>query len=128
MTLNFILSAIIIWQVRYFLSLPPSNQVLYDCKVNQPTNQVRPYDDYIYVLWPDESELTGNRLKNIDTIVNSELQVIFISLKTLDRIFLKDQPVHPAFQYLSSVHKSDYLRQYIMHYYGGSYTDLKTIK
>jgi len=36
-----------------------------------------------------------------------------------------DFPLHPAFSYLSSTHKSDYLRCYLMHHYGGGYTDIK---
>jgi hypothetical protein len=34
-------------------------------------------------------------------------------------------PFHPALPYLSATHKSDYLRMYFLHHYGGGYTDLK---
>jgi hypothetical protein len=34
-------------------------------------------------------------------------------------------PVHPAFQYLSAVHKCDYLRCYVLHVHGGGYADVK---
>ena len=34
-------------------------------------------------------------------------------------------PIHPAYEYLSDVHKSDYLRAYFMHHYGGGYADIK---
>lgn len=33
--------------------------------------------------------------------------------------------IHPAFQYLSGVHKSDYLVGYFMHRYGGGFHDIK---
>jgi hypothetical protein len=33
--------------------------------------------------------------------------------------------LHPAFEYLSETHKSDYLRTYMMHLYGGGYCDIK---
>jgi hypothetical protein len=36
-----------------------------------------------------------------------------------------EYPFHPAFKYLSSIHKSDYMRCYVMHHYGGGYTDIK---
>jgi hypothetical protein len=36
-----------------------------------------------------------------------------------------EHPFHPAFQYLSATHKADYLRCYLMHHYGGGYTDIK---
>lgn len=36
-----------------------------------------------------------------------------------------EHPFHPAFEYLSAVHKADYLRTYFMHFYGGGYADIK---
>lgn len=40
---------------------------------------------------------------------------------------VKEQPIHEAFQYLSEVHKSDYLRAYVTYHYGGAWTDVKYI-
>lgn len=40
---------------------------------------------------------------------------------------MPEAPLHKAFQYLSPVHKSDYLRAYFMHFYGGGYADIKHI-
>lgn len=34
-------------------------------------------------------------------------------------------PLHPLFPLLSSVHQSDYLRAYLLHVYGGGYSDVK---
>jgi hypothetical protein len=34
-------------------------------------------------------------------------------------------PLHPAYEYLSFVHRADYLRCYFMHHYGGAYADIK---
>ncbi len=36
-----------------------------------------------------------------------------------------EMPIHKAFPYLSLVHKSDFLRIYLMYNYGGAYTDVK---
>lgn len=38
---------------------------------------------------------------------------------------LKDAPLHPSYSFLSGVHRSDYLRCYLMHHYGGGYSDIK---
>jgi hypothetical protein len=38
---------------------------------------------------------------------------------------LDEHPLHEGFQYLSDVHKADYLRTYFMHHHGGGYTDIK---
>lgn len=40
---------------------------------------------------------------------------------------LEQFPFHPAYEYLSAVHKSDYLRTYFMHHHGGGYADIKPI-
>jgi len=34
-------------------------------------------------------------------------------------------PLHPAYEFLSPVHRSDYLRPYFMYHYGGGYADIK---
>ena len=41
---------------------------------------------------------------------------------------LPEHPFHPAFDHLTSVHKSDYLRAYLMHHYGGAYIDVKPMR
>ncbi|MDR7132312.1 hypothetical protein J2X69_004679 [Algoriphagus sp. 4150] len=51
--------------------------------------------------------------------------VFLVSLENLDRLILPDYPLHPAFQYLSVVHKSDYLRAYLAHHWGGGWHDIK---
>lgn len=35
------------------------------------------------------------------------------------------EPPHPAVEFLSDVHKSDYYRIYFLYHYGGAYTDVK---
>jgi len=41
-----------------------------------------------------------------------------ITRATLHRWILKSEPLHPAFEYLSPVHQSDYLRCYLLHFHG----------
>lgn len=36
-----------------------------------------------------------------------------------------EEPIHKAFEFLSLIHKSDYLRCYLLYHYGGGYTDVK---
>jgi hypothetical protein len=50
---------------------------------------------------------------------------VFINHVGLRDCELPDSPFHAAFDYLSETHKSDYLRCYLMHHYGGGYTDIK---
>jgi hypothetical protein len=48
-----------------------------------------------------------------------------ITLETLSSWIHPEFPLHPAFPHLSAVHQCDYLRCYVMHVYGGGYTDVK---
>ena len=74
--------------------------------------------------------MSVNRLNALLSItMNSGCSVHLITKNTISRWELPSEPFHPAFQYLSETHKSDYLRAYLMYHYGGGYTDIKpTIK
>jgi len=56
------------------------------------------------------------------------LEVVRITRETVGDWVLPDEPLHPAFEFLSSVHRADYLRAYVMHHHGGGYTDVKMIR
>jgi len=79
----------------------------------------------IYCLWTGTNEMSDQRkqcLKNI--IETSECNVILITVDNLDK-YTNKYALHPAYAYLSETHKADYLRTYLMHFYGGGYTDIK---
>jgi hypothetical protein len=38
-----------------------------------------------------------------------------------------EDPLHSAYNFLSSTHRSDYLRSYFMFHYGGGYADIKSL-
>ena len=70
--------------------------------------------------------MSENRLKALWSLFkNTGRPVAFITKDTLTQWIHPDYPLHPAFEYLTSTHKSDYLRCYLMHYYGGGYADIK---
>ena len=52
-------------------------------------------------------------------------QINVIVPGTLAYYLKPDEPLHKSFDLLSSVHKSDYLRAYFVHYRGGAYVDIK---
>lgn len=58
-------------------------------------------------------------------VSNIEVPVILLTYKNYKYFEKKDHPIHKSFEYLSAVHKSDYLRAYMLHYYGGAYHDVK---
>ena len=83
----------------------------------------------IYILWTGDNELTQNRLNSIDQLKNvTECNVILITKDNLNEYILSEYPLHPAYNYLSPVHKSDYLRTYLMHFHGEGYSDIKKTK
>ena len=55
----------------------------------------------------------------------TECDVALVTADDLPRWILPDAPLHEAYPYLSSVHRTDYLRSYFMHHYGGGYSDVK---
>jgi hypothetical protein len=79
----------------------------------------------IYCFWfgPEMSPTRSNCLLSLQK--NSGVKIQLITEENLKDFILPSVPLHKGFQYLSSTHKSDYLRSYFMYYYGGGYTDIK---
>lgn len=80
----------------------------------------------VFCLWTGNEIMSNNRLQAIWSIFsNVGCPVAFLNRGTIGEWVRPEFPLHPAFQYLSSVHKADYLRCYLMHHFGGGYTDIK---
>lgn len=58
---------------------------------------------------------------------NNQFSTILVTPNNLHQYIKKEYPIHPAYEYLSYVHKADYLRCYLLHHYGGMYLDMDTI-
>jgi len=82
--------------------------------------------EVIYCFWTGKNEMSDNRKNCVQSLIdNSGVPVKLITPENLDNYILEEHPLHDAFQFLSAVHKSDYLRCYFMHFYGGGYSDIK---
>lgn len=82
----------------------------------------------VFCFWTDDNPVTENRLRNLDIIRrNIGCELRFVTKADLQDYLLIDAPFHQAYEYLSPTQKSDYLRAYFMHYYGGGYCDIKKI-
>lgn len=80
----------------------------------------------LFVLWTENNDLTPRRQKNLEIIKEKcGVELKFLNHSALLQYQLADHKFHEAFKYLSATHKSDYLRSYLMHFYGGGYCDLK---
>tara|TARA_B100000035_G_scaffold242012_1_gene210512 strand:+ start:2289 stop:3194 length:906 start_codon:yes stop_codon:yes gene_type:complete len=83
----------------------------------------------LFTIWIGDNDLTTNRYKGLMSIKNSnKINMINVNPHNL-HLFIKEKyPIHKAFKYLSVIHKSDYLRCYLMHHWGGGYSDIKPHK
>lgn len=80
----------------------------------------------VFVLWTGENQMTANRARNFNRLREViEVPVVLITPSSLQEWLVPGHPLHPAYKYLSLVHRSDYLRAYLMHHHGGGYIDLK---
>lgn len=80
----------------------------------------------IFCFWTGTNPMNKNRKKAILSLQEkSDVEVIVITPSNLDEYILPNYPLHKAFNNLSLVHRSDYLRCYFMHHYGGGYSDVK---
>lgn len=80
----------------------------------------------VFVIWAGDNPLTPNRARNLERIRRDiGLPAVLITPDNLGEWLVPGCPLHPAYDHLSLVHKSDYLRGYLMHHHGGGYIDLK---
>ena len=98
-----------------------------DIKITPDTDNIK--NKIIFILWTGGT-LTQNRIKGIKKIrEKTKCNVTLINYKdNLKKFILKDYPLHKGYKYLSAIHKADYLRCYMMHHYGGGYSDIKAAK
>lgn len=94
--------------------------------VVQPA-EVLPVPNVIYAFWTGNNALTASRARNLELMRqrNPESRLILVTPENLMDFVRPENPLHPAYEYLSLVHRSDYLRCYFMHHYGGGYSDIK---
>lgn len=68
--------------------------------------------------------MTKQRSNCLDEM-KSAGNIKLINENNLSEFILPNFPLHKGFGFLSSTHKSDYLRSYFMNFYGGGYSDIK---
>jgi hypothetical protein len=95
-------------------------------KIKRSKNKVK---KIIYVLWTGTNPMNKNRLNGIESMKKiTGVKVKIINTNNLCKYILPDYPLHTGYEYLSRIHKADYLRCYFMHHYGGGYSDIKQHK
>ncbi len=94
-------------------------------------NEVQPagksmFPKQVFTIWTGDNQLSPNRLRSLALIEEHiGLPMVLVTPRNIDEWLIPGQPLHPAYLSLSLIHRSDYLRGYLMHHHGGAYVDIK---
>ncbi len=88
-----------------------------------------PVPRVIYCFWTGDNAIPDVRLRSLDSMraVNPDVDVVLVTPENLGNYVLADHPLHAAYEGLSYVHRSDYLRCYFLNFHGGGYADIKPL-
>ncbi len=64
-------------------------------------------------------------MEQIRRLNEPDLDVVLVTPENLGEWIVPGHPLHPAYEDLALIHRSDYLRAYLLHHHGGGYTDVK---
>lgn len=80
----------------------------------------------IFCMWTGTNPLPPPRMAGILAMLDAvRCPLVFVTHRSLRDWEKSGAPFHPAFEHLSETHKADYLRCYLMHHFGGGYSDIK---
>ncbi|APF40412.1 hypothetical protein BHE16_04605 [Neomicrococcus aestuarii] len=106
----------------------PVNHLMFESTL--PTDEhPAPAPQRIFVLWTGDNEMSDNRKRSLDHLTeNFSAEVTLVTPSNLNEWVVSTHPLHPAYEKLSLIHRSDYLRAYLAYHHGGGYVDLKSIR
>jgi hypothetical protein len=79
----------------------------------------------VFCIWFGQTLPINRAAALLSIIDNINVPIQLINNHNYKRWELVDAPFHPAFDFLTDTHKSDYLRTYLMLHFGGGYHDIK---
>ncbi|PUA81530.1 hypothetical protein [Nocardioides currus] len=80
----------------------------------------------VFAVWTGDNEMSPNRMANLGRIRQQiGLPLELVTSDSLDTWLVPGHPLHGSYRDLSLIHRSDYLRGYLMHHHGGAYVDIK---
>ena len=82
-------------------------------------------DRVVRLFWTTADPMPEARLMCIPDLENLTVPAIVLDPEGIGLMEVNGHPFHPAYRFLTPVHKSDYLRSYFMNHHGGGYADLK---
>ncbi len=78
----------------------------------------------IFGFWTGNNRMSDTRRACWETFGITGLLPTMVMPENLEEWVLAGHPLHPAYEFLSPVHRSDYLRPYFMYHHGGGYADI----
>ncbi|MCT1459849.1 hypothetical protein M3G03_09935 [Aestuariimicrobium sp. p3-SID1156] len=87
--------------------------------------ELQPAPPILWACWMG-GDLSENRRRSLEGL-RAQAGLEFRLVERAEDVELPDAPFHPAYPLLSAVHKSDYVRAYVMHHFGGVYADVKPL-
>ena len=101
-------------------------QQVYEKNAHMDTIQyVHGVPQVVFIVWFGTS-ISDTRLQALNNLIEHlHVPYILITEKNYESYSKPEMPIHTVFPYLSGVHKSDYLRTYLLYHYGGMYHDIK---
>jgi hypothetical protein len=96
----------------------------------QAVDDLRAFDGLrsglIFCAWTGLNPMSGQRVQALLSVqVQTGCPVQLLTAANIADWQHPEHAFHPAFECLSATHRADYLRVYLMHHYGGGYTDIK---
>lgn len=81
----------------------------------------------IWAFWTGPNPMSEARRTGLEKLrsVNEGIPVTLVTSSDLVDYVVDGHPLHPAYKHLSYTHRSDYLRAYFLHHFGGGYSDIK---
>lgn len=80
----------------------------------------------VFACWTGPNPMSAQRSRALEALrEGAGVPVLLITPDNVGDYIVQDHPLHPAYRHLSYVHRSDYLRAYLMHHHGGGYCDIK---
>ena len=79
----------------------------------------------VWCYWEGEA-MSGNRLLSFEYLSkNIGVPICLITPENIQQFIKPQHPFPEVYKYLSIVHRSDYIRAYLLHHYGGAWHDVK---
>jgi hypothetical protein len=84
----------------------------------------------IFAIWAGTNPMSSRREAGLTSLrqMNPHAEVVLVTPDNLPRWLVPGHPLPRAYGDLSLVHKSDYLRCYLLHHHGGGYADIKRFR